>query len=553
MSTLFQALHLSTNWLSFGVFLGSLLGFLVLRVLWPSSLQSLCNGIGSKKFWLPLSLAFLVAFLVFLGCCTVYKGYLDHVETNVAAVSAAFNHGAPLYHDLVSAQRYSLVYGPICYLPFSLALYLFGSRLLSLKLVVLFANLSFLTLLWAAYRKRLDASHVFLAVAAVVAFMMSGEPYMFQVRGDALMPLTVALAMFGVLSPSRWTSVLLLSLATGLCFGIKVTGVLYFLPLFVLCYRQHGIRTVALAALGAALVGSLPFAIPQVSLTNYLLWFHEASRHPLRAVEFLSNLRTSVTISLPVLLLVWRFYESDARNCLTYLRDQKLFLLSLAGSLGMMTILASKFGAGNHHLLPFYPVIGLLCSDLYSRIQAAGGVRRMAYGSIARAVCWLWLASTIATRIPVEFLATERKLAARWSLAAAATQDLTAIIQAHPGERIEMGYSHSYPLTSFRPTLVFAGNPLTLDAPALDDMQLAGLVIPQATIDYIKSCKTNIWLIPKGEAPFVIPNIYEDPKVFPRRNLFEDRFRQAFLLQYQRVGSSDYFDLWACREESPRQ
>ena len=219
----------------------------------------------------------------------------------------------------------------------------------------------------------------------------------------------------------------------------------------------------------------------------------------------------------------------------------------------MMTILASKFGAGNHHLLPFYPVIGLLCSDLYSRIQAAGGVRRMAFSSIARAVCWLWLASAIATRIPVEFLATERKLAARWSLAAAVTQDLTAIIQTHPGDRIEMGYSQSYPLTFYRPTLVFAGNPLTLDAPALDDMQLAGLVIPQATIDYMKSCKTKIWLIPKGEAPFVIPNIYEDAKVFPRRNLFEDRFRQAFLLQYQRVGSSDYFDLWACREESPSQ
>ena len=183
---------------------------------------------------------------------------------------------------------------------------------------------------------------------------------------------------------------------------------------------------------------------------------------------------------------------------MTYLREQKLFLLALAGALGLMIIAASKFGAGNHHLLPLYPVIGFLCCDIYSQIEAVGAAWTFTYSSMARAVCWLWLASTVATRIPVEFLATERKLAARWSLAAAVTDDLTGIMQAHPGDRIEMGYSRSYPLTFYRPTLVFAGNPLTLDAPALDDMQLSGLAIPQATIDYIKSCQAQIWLISEG-------------------------------------------------------
>ena len=113
-----------------------------------------------------------------------------------------------------------------------------------------------------------------------------------------------------------------------------------------------------------------------------------------------------------------------------------------------------------------------------------------------------------------------------------------------------MGYSRSYPLTFYRPTLVFAGNPLILDAPALEDMQLSGLAIPQATIDYIKSCQAQIWLIPKGEEPFVMPNIYADARIFPERNLFEDDFRQAFLQEYKRVGSSEYYDLWACRDRS---
>jgi hypothetical protein len=361
------------------------------------------------------------------------------------------------------------------------------------------------------------------------------------------MSLTVALALFGVLSSSGWTALMLLSLATGLCFGIKITGVLYFLPIFALLYRRFGMRTAALAAFGAGVVGCLPFAFPQISLRNYVLWFHEASRHPLRAVEFLSNLRTAVTISLPALLFLWWFYERDPKKCSNYLREQKPFLLGLASALGLVTILASKMGAGNHHLLPLYPVIGFLCSDIYSQIEATGAVRIVSYASIARAVCWLWLASSIATRIPVEFLTTEGRLAKRWSQAAAVTEDVTNIMQAHPGERIEMGYSESYPLTFYRPTLVFAGNPLTLDAPALDDMQLSGLAIPQGTIDYIRSCQTQIWLIPKDDAPFVMPNIYADARVFPARNLFEDRFRQAFLQAYQKVGSSEYYDLWACR------
>lgn len=548
MAPLIQALHSSTNWLSLAVFVVALAGFVALRTLWPSAFQRLCEATGSKRFWLPVSLLFLAAFLVFLVCSTLYKGYLDHVEPNVASVAAAFNHGAPLYHDVSSPQRYSLLYGPLSYLPFSWALSVLGSRLLSLKIVVLFANVCFLILLWASYRKRLDTPRAFFAVATVVAFMMSSEPYLFQVRGDVLMPFTVALALFGVLSSSRWKSCALLALATGLCFGIKITGVFYFLPLFVLLHRRFGLRIAALAAFGAGGVGCLPFALPQISVTNYLLWFHEASRHPLRGVEFLSNLRTAVTISLPILLLLWAFHQIDPKNCRIYLREQKFLLLASGCSLGLVTILASKIGAGNHHLLPLYPVIGFLCSDIYSRIHALKAARTFSYGAIARAVCWLWLASTVATRIPVEFLTTERKLVTRWSLAAAVTQDLTNIMHSHPGDRIEMGYSRSYSVTFYRPTLVFAGNPLTLDAPALDDMQLSGLVIPQGTIDYITSCQTQIWLIPQGEAPFVIPNIYADARIFPTRNLFEDRFRQAFLQEYQRVESSHYFDLWACRD-----
>jgi Dolichyl-phosphate-mannose-protein mannosyltransferase len=547
MSKLFEALNSYANLLTFVIFLAALAGFLVLRFLWPSGWRKVRNLVVAKRFWLPVSLLFLIAFVVFLGVSTFYLGYLDHVETNIAAVAAAFSHGTPLYHGLASAERYSLLYGPITYLPFALALRLLGAKLLSLRLAVLFANICLLALLWNCYRKRLDAPRAVLAVAAVVAFMMSGEPYLFQIRGDVLMVLAVTAGLFGVLSSSRWKSWVILALATGACFGVKVTGALYFLPLFVLLYRRYGLRSAAFAGLGAGLVGILPFAFPGISAANYWLWLHEASLHPFRALEFFSNLRTSLTILLPIVLLLWRLHDSDRQKFQAYLREERFVFLALLAGLGMVTILASKFGSGNHHLLPFYPIVGFLCADIYSQIEAAEPLRFAAY---ARAVCWLWLVSTVATRVPVEALQTERKLVERWSLAGAVTEDLVQLIHDHPAERIEMGYSKTYPLSLYRPTLVFAGNPLTLDAVALDDMQLSGLSIPQGTIDYIESCGTQVWLIPKDEAPFVISNIYDDAKIFPARNLFEDRFREAFLGHYQKTGSSDYYDLWTCRKDS---
>src|ERR1700688_4141213 len=102
MSKLFEALNSSTNLLTFVVFLAALAGFLVLRFLWPSAWEKLQSLVAAERFWVPVSVAFLIAFVVFLGFSTFYLGYFDHVETNIAALAAAFSHGTPLYHDLAS-------------------------------------------------------------------------------------------------------------------------------------------------------------------------------------------------------------------------------------------------------------------------------------------------------------------------------------------------------------------------------------------------------------------------------------------------------------------
>jgi hypothetical protein len=113
-----------------------------------------------------------------------------------------------------------------------------------------------------------------------------------------------------------------------------------------------------------------------------------------------------------------------------------------------------------------------------------------------------------------------------------------------------MGYGEQEDsVTYFRPALVFANDHLTVDDQALNDMQLSHIELPKATIDEVASCDTEVWLIPKHEAPFALVNDYSmlAPRSFPTRPLFPPQFRDAFVRTYQKETSTEFFDVWRCR------
>ena len=83
-----------------------------------------------------------------------------------------------------------------------------------------------------------------------------------------------------------------------------------------------------------------------------------------------------------------------------------------------------------------------------------------------------------------------------------------------------------------------------IDAPAVQEHQLSRLPFPQATIDAIRQCRADVWLVPRGAEPFVGPNRY--PAV-DLASLFPDAFRTAFHAAYVADGHTDYFDVWRCR------
>ena len=115
----------------------------------------------------------------------------------------------------------------------------------------------------------------------------------------------------------------MLAAGAGICVGAKITGGLYFVPLFVMLYKRHGLPNHRGGTLGAGLMACLPFALPEVSAANHFLWLREAGRHPLAWFELVRNAKALVTVSVPVLLLMWRLYERDRQVWLSLFAPRK--------------------------------------------------------------------------------------------------------------------------------------------------------------------------------------------------------------------------------------
>ena len=147
-----------------------------------------------------------------------------------------------------------------------------------------------------------------------------------------------------------------------------------------------------------------------------------------------------MTLSIPLAVLLWRLYERDWQAWFIYLRQEKVFLLTLGFSLGLLTVTASKVGAGEHHYLPFYPFLGYMCCDIYSRAETVNGVRRRSMRATVCIICSLWLVARVGTRVARGWSLTGPHVLAGREITASVASDLQEIMRQHPMEKIEMGY-----------------------------------------------------------------------------------------------------------------
>lgn len=500
------------------------------------------------RFWVSLSVTVLVVYTAALGCSLYLPMVIDFIEASVASLSFIALHGRPVYTQLQDVHRTSLLYGPLCYLPYSAALAIFGPGIASLKGAVLFFNLALFAVLWFAFRRVAGRTETLVALAFIAGAQMMLQMTPFLIRGDAALALAVACGFLAAGSRRTALAVGLFALSCAYAIDIKFTAVFYFLLPFYLLWRNRGSRPALITATLVPGLVLLPFALPSISLINYLAWLHEAAHHPLSLKMFAMNVvAASIMLGAPLLVFA-RYYSTDREAAMADARQHilpaALFLLSIAGSL----LTGSKLGAGRPHLNPTFIVAAYVAAVLWKKCNAPPPNKEILTFAAVTYTLLLVIPAAAQLRDMWDICVLRR------GFAQSASADIDGILRSHPGQRIEMGYDQAQDgtpvdgLTSLSPQLVFAGEPETINVGAMFDMGLSGLPIPPSTVKYIQTCQTQVWLIPRGNAPFTTLNLYaqEAPRRFADPHLFSPEFRNAFYATYRKTASSRYYDLWTC-------
>ena len=515
----------------------------LLRRLRPSLLDRLEATLG-QRFWLVGATLAVAIYLASIALVTCLPVAVDAAEVTVSEISFLILRGHPAYTTLAAPERYSLLYGPMCYLPFAAAIATFGASIASVKFTVVALNLALLAVLFAVFRRLLGPAQGFIVTGALAAsFIMQQMPTL-QIRGDAALALAIACTLLAVEVRSRLPAILLFAAASACAVDIKFTAALYLLvPLYFLAKKLGTLPALATIPLAAALA-ALPFLFAPFSLRNYLALLQAVSHHPLVPRLFAMNLVVIAILILPVALLYLATRSRKAQQASgTFILA--LLLLSAFGS----AIVGSKVGAGRSHLVPTF-ILAAYVAALFWRTRTAARPLPPIYTFAFLAYSFVLLIPALSQLRDLWSICYQRR-----AYALSVTQDLQAIEQRYPPQSLELGYDDQAdpnatvsPLTLFKSQVVFAGGPVTVDAAALFDLGLAGDPIPAATLARLTTCQPRTWLIPAGGRPFGLINTYVNdvPSRFPDPSLFGAAFQSTFRTHFQHTATRRYFDIYTC-------
>jgi hypothetical protein len=408
-------------------------------------------------------------------------------------------------------------------------MHVFGTDLRVTKWVGASAGIVSLLLLFWILNARAGARLAAVFTGYCALLLLAFRNASFWVRPDSLELLCCSVGLLAALHRSR-VSWLALGLSAGVLWNLKFTGPLYSLPILVLFFERTNRRQLVLAILTAAIIMALPFVVfPNVSFHDYRTWILLSGSKGIVWSTLRQNLEWALYFVLP---LVVALRLTVRQQPLTVLSPR--VAISLVVALASVAVLASKPGAGPYHLLPFLPVIAFFtCLQIHHLGPDA------AESSVLLSGCsFTMVAVLIAVAQQASFISTVRQLDAVGPIA-----DVTRFLDQHPGEVAQMGYSSDERATFVRPLVVFRSRMYLLDQPAIQEHQLAGVAIPQATMNALRSCMVTYWLIPKSGEPFSAINRYPMTR---GRALFDEDFRRAFLGTHRRTSTTKYFDVWKC-------
>jgi hypothetical protein len=477
------------------------------------------------------SLAVTLAYAAIVIWYAREPAFFDHAEPTIPAVASVFSAGRPLYPALDAPERYVHIYGPALFLFHAAALALLGPSIVASKLVGALAILVGLVASYSVFRRRADVVGALSATAVCALVFATFDNVSYWTRSDPLLVLCVAVGLLAAHLPSRTLSAIALGATTGIAVNLKFTGPLYLMPVFAIAVAEHGARTASRAALLAVPVAVAPYLLPNVSLAHYWDYVQLSARNGLVTAKVLQNAEWAAWLAAPLAAVV-----IDGWKAVQVRRGAAGHLSSLALSMAIVTIAAAKPGAGPYHLLPFVPVLAY--AFLWTTpAPFLTGARKVLCAAFAAAASLLAVAdqALIVRTVPGRNLE-------------AAIADLRRFTDQHPERRVAVGYAGTSYLSHARPEVVFRTGDYLIDAPAVQEHRLSGLPLPESTMRAIAECRVEVWLIPRGAAPFAVPSAYPPEAL---AEVFPEEFRRAFLGQYARTGEAGGFDVWECRGQAP--
>ena len=454
--------------------------------------------------------------------------FFDNAEPTIVSVAWIYRMGAPLYHAIDAPERYSHIYGPMAFIAHAWALAALGPSIAVSKWLAALAGIASLGMRLRigppllsgatgvrAHRRRRAAAPDVPALLVLDASRLAAV----VLRGDVALPRR---------RPPGIASALAVGLASGVLWNLKITGVLYSLPVLVLLAERSGARAVGLAVALGASIAALPFLAPNVSLINYLTWVRLSGQTGLLFSLLRQNLEWSAFLCLPLLLARSLGDRQAAADSIDRRMVQALAAGRPAGrprgvEAGRRSVSPDPVRAGDRLYggAPLRPLAVLALALAVAR--GHGRVCRRPRG-LAAAQC-AQLASTMASR-----------------RAAGDVEDLRTFLASHSG-MVEMAYGRTEALSLLRPMLTFRNNAYFIDQPAVREFQLQGLDVPRQTIDAVRSCRVGYWLVPKGELPFSGVNGYASVLLKP---LYPGDMRAALAAAYRLAETTTYFDVWQC-------
>lgn len=503
-----------------------------------------------KKLFMKIAYVWAVCGMIGLFVTGIYylqwNGFGEQGEINFASVAHLIYNGYPLYVDQDFPARYSLQHGPLAFLIAGGFMQIFGADFFTAKLSGVLAIFLTVIISWFWFKKTAGIKSAFLLLGLEVWILFHWH-HIYFLRPDSMLLFFTTVSVASVATARKnWVGILGLSIPLGMVINLKVHGLLYFIPIFVLASQYLNKKQLFIAGSLGILLSFFPYLLPQISLKNYLFFLFNSLNHGFSLANFIPKL----VLILLLFLLPICFAKLCRINIKAFVLRYRLLLLSLIIPLLIVSAIASKGGSGTNHIMPFLPVVFYFYLQLIlekGRVDLLSNTWNFRDKIRPTAV----VLTVIILLITVSGFTTQRRM---WEQIkkhnhSAMLADLRKVQDQYRQYTMEIGYGEGSSYEKYRDLIavpVFSGNPLYVEIVAMWDMQVNKSAIPAATIRSLEDGKIQVWLIPKGNRPFEIGGS-------PLGNVFDGAFLHTFKGNYVLEASSEYFDIWVHKSISAKQ